>query len=1047
MRTLLTLTLSGSALALLLLAMRRIFGRRMPSTVYYYAWLLVLLRFLLPAPGLVPAFSAAAEAAAPAERAAYTARAETADVTSPAAPFTFATAPDAQAAPAYAQTEAHAAEAKAEQGAYTAPAAPAARKEAFNWKSPALWLTVWAAGAAACFGHTVFAYVRFSRALRRSLERPDAETQAVYDSLPGRKPALYCSTALQTPLMCGVFRPRIVLPARLCGEEQLFNVLCHEITHYRRGDTLYKWFAVAVLSLHWFNPLVWGIRREIDRACELSCDEMLLRSMDREGKRSYGNTLLNMAAGSPLPAGVVATTFSTEKKNLKERLEQIMNYNKKNKTRLLAAVLTVSLLAGCGAAAGPAAQAEQEAPAKEENVVKVSTVDEFLDAIAPNTVIELAEGTFDLSAASDYAKESDSRYYAWSNVYTEESGPGAELEIRNVENLTIRGAGMDKTVISAVPRYANVLKFYGCYTLTLEEFTAGHTIEPGYCSGGVLDFEVCSIVSVDKCGLYGCGSVGVWANDCSVVSVTDSDIYECSYNAVSAYNTRSMIVDGCRIYGHGTRPGTGSALSLFDASNSDSFIVHGCVVNGNECETLMRLNYTKNAAFLSNDVHNNRFGGAVFGFEGYGATVDGCAFENNGPVYAWVQGAGVYAGDMEGNILGAEDFENMELREIDPGSTAVPAAGAAATEVAPGASIEVTTVDEFLAAIGPERTIVLNAELFDLSEASNYGAAGGNYYYWASCYDGPALVIRNVSGLTIESALPDPAAVTLSATPRYADVLRFESCERLVLAGFTAGHTKEPGSCAGGVVYLQDCSDVTVESMRLYGCGVLGLQTDRCGSLSVLRTEIYECSQGAGSFYRTDGIRFEDCDVHDVPSPAFYFAECGDKTWDRQPIDGLDGSYDLNADGGLTRVMYGEPDPYDAAFEQQAFTFAEDAPEREFAASVQKAVSGGNWETLADMIWFPLKVVDADGNSLEIADRAEFLKKAGKLFSKDYRNEIAAASLDEYGGTLFGVTCLGHKIAFTTLTDNTYRSLYLVTVMSAGTPLWPGEFPYEYDVP
>ena len=54
MTTLLTLTLSGSALALLLLALRYLLLKRMPSTVYYYAWLLVLLRFVLPLPGFVP---------------------------------------------------------------------------------------------------------------------------------------------------------------------------------------------------------------------------------------------------------------------------------------------------------------------------------------------------------------------------------------------------------------------------------------------------------------------------------------------------------------------------------------------------------------------------------------------------------------------------------------------------------------------------------------------------------------------------------------------------------------------------------------------------------------------------------------------------------------------------------------------------------------------------------------------------------------------------------------------------------------------------------
>ena len=75
MKTLLALTVSGSALTILLLVLRYILLKKMPSTVYYYAWLLVLLRFLLPLPGLVPPFPAAADSAP--EAAAYTVQAET----------------------------------------------------------------------------------------------------------------------------------------------------------------------------------------------------------------------------------------------------------------------------------------------------------------------------------------------------------------------------------------------------------------------------------------------------------------------------------------------------------------------------------------------------------------------------------------------------------------------------------------------------------------------------------------------------------------------------------------------------------------------------------------------------------------------------------------------------------------------------------------------------------------------------------------------------------------------------------------------------------
>ena len=61
----LSLTLGGSAMALVLLALRYVFLKKMPSTVYYYAWLLVLLRFILPLPGLIPVERAAREVSRP----------------------------------------------------------------------------------------------------------------------------------------------------------------------------------------------------------------------------------------------------------------------------------------------------------------------------------------------------------------------------------------------------------------------------------------------------------------------------------------------------------------------------------------------------------------------------------------------------------------------------------------------------------------------------------------------------------------------------------------------------------------------------------------------------------------------------------------------------------------------------------------------------------------------------------------------------------------------------------------------------------------------
>ena len=132
METLLALTVSGSALTILLLVLRYGVMKKMPSTVYYYAWLFVLLRFLLPLPGLVPSVFGGADAVS--ETAAYTAAAETG--TADRQPALYETAP-------VAGTQGISEDRTEKSAPRAGAAAPAAaEKKGFDWKSPALWLAM-----------------------------------------------------------------------------------------------------------------------------------------------------------------------------------------------------------------------------------------------------------------------------------------------------------------------------------------------------------------------------------------------------------------------------------------------------------------------------------------------------------------------------------------------------------------------------------------------------------------------------------------------------------------------------------------------------------------------------------------------------------------------------------------------------------------------------------------------------------------------------------------------------------------------------------------
>lgn len=330
LRTLLVLTVLGSVLTGLLLAVRPLIKSK---TVFYYLWLLVLLRLCLPVGVTVPL---------PAQAPEEPARTEIQQpVTQPA---------QAEVLPVQPQTP------SGQQGGAAEPQPETQESEpAFDWRglltSPALWLTAWGLGAAFCLGRQVWGYRRFARMVRKAGEPPEQEALALLAALDreGRVGLTVCPH-VSTPMLLGVLRPAIVLP-RGVAPDRLGDILAHELTHARRQDLLYKWFAAAVTSLHWFNPLMIVVRRQLNRACELSCDEAATRGLDAAGRRHYGETLLAMAAGQS-PRGLPAVTLCEGKKHLKERLTAVMKPVKKGPAAAALTLALVLILTGCAAIFG-----------------------------------------------------------------------------------------------------------------------------------------------------------------------------------------------------------------------------------------------------------------------------------------------------------------------------------------------------------------------------------------------------------------------------------------------------------------------------------------------------------------------------------------------------------------------------------------------------------------------------------------------------------------------------------------------------------------------
>ena len=110
-------------------------------------------------------------------------------------------------------------------------------------------------------------------------------------------------------MLIGIVRPYIIIPDINFNEKQLKNILLHEIVHLKRFDIAVKWLTMIASSIHWFNPLMYFIKKEINTSCELACDEAVIKNLSPSEKQAYGDTLISVVAENKYPTGSIAGNY------------------------------------------------------------------------------------------------------------------------------------------------------------------------------------------------------------------------------------------------------------------------------------------------------------------------------------------------------------------------------------------------------------------------------------------------------------------------------------------------------------------------------------------------------------------------------------------------------------------------------------------------------------------------------------------------------------------------------------------------------------------
>ena len=294
--------------------------------------------------------------------------------------------------------------AQAVQPSWTAPQEPAPAPEApvlepaWTWGEALPWL--WMAG---CGGMLLWqaagTCLLRRKLLRETEERPEDQVllARLWRGMHGR-PQVLRAEAEGPPLSMGLFRPVVLLPADLEGEETEL-VLRHELAHIRRRDLWYKALLNLVNAVHWFNSLVWWMVRRAGRDLELCCDNDVVSGQDAAFRHRYGGVLLERAARAP--AGPRwAVPLSGGAREMKGRIMNLFTA-KKTGALLTGLCLCAAVLLGV-LVTFDRAQAQTDALTARTEAL---TAQEALDALAESVTVTDKEISFTIPTAFESAED------------------------------------------------------------------------------------------------------------------------------------------------------------------------------------------------------------------------------------------------------------------------------------------------------------------------------------------------------------------------------------------------------------------------------------------------------------------------------------------------------------------------------------------------------------------------------------------------------------------------------------------------------------------
>ena len=214
---------------------------------------------------------------------------------------------------------------------------------AVDWQL--VFMIIWCIGSLLSLGWFLYVNKKFSRKLianRRFLREVPFRGKEIIK--------VYETDETDSPCLMGFWEvPAIYVTPEVAADSVKMNyAIAHELCHYKHHDLLWSSWRILLISLYWFNPLIWVAAYYSRLDSELACDDAVLKNLPKESRLEYGRILLEIMEPAPCRQKyfTLATTMGSFK-GMKERIGRIANHRPMRTSTLILLILILALSIGC----------------------------------------------------------------------------------------------------------------------------------------------------------------------------------------------------------------------------------------------------------------------------------------------------------------------------------------------------------------------------------------------------------------------------------------------------------------------------------------------------------------------------------------------------------------------------------------------------------------------------------------------------------------------------------------------------------------------------